>query len=129
LQKEIEKAKQEAADKQRHFMDLQKKASDAQALALETRREADRLGQQAEQAEIEAVQAVSMQQSDPGQFQGPAQHAAPPAPPYGGHEKQPSYGGFGGGCGIMGGTPGDAGGKWHIPSPPGSTNGDAHPFR
>jgi uncharacterized protein YlxW (UPF0749 family) len=48
LQKEIEKAKQDAAEKQNHFLDLQKKANDAQALALETRREADRLAQQAE---------------------------------------------------------------------------------
>jgi hypothetical protein len=128
LQKEIEKAKQDAAEKQNHFLDLQKKANDAQALALETRREADRLAQQAEQAEIEAVQAVSVQESEPHHLQVPAQHAAPPAPPYGGHEKQSSYGGFGGGFGIMGWTPGDAGSQWHIPSPPGSTNGDAHPF-
>jgi hypothetical protein len=126
--KEMEKAKQEAAETQKQFMDLQKKANEAQALALETRREADRLGQQAEQAEIEAVQAVSMQQGQPAQFQVPAQYAAPPAHTNGGHEKQPSYGGFGGGFGIMGGAPGDSGGEWHIPSPPGSTNGDAHPF-
>jgi hypothetical protein len=131
LQREIEKAKQEAAEKQKQFMALQKKASDAQALALETRREVDRLAQQAEQAEIEAVQVVSMQQSQPAQFQIPVQYAAPPlsSPHNGGHEKQSSYGGFGGGFGIMGGAaPGDTGGEWHIPSPPRSTNGDAHPF-
>lgn len=135
LQKEIEKAKQEAAEKHRQFMDFQKKANDAQVLALETRREADRLNQQAEQAEIEAVQAVSMQESQPAQFQIPVQYAAPvgaPAPANGGvkHEKSASYGGFGGGFGIMGGgAANDTGGEWHIPSPTGSENGDAHPFR
>jgi hypothetical protein len=112
-------------------MDVQKKANDAQVLALETRREADKLHQQAEQTEIEAVQAVSMQESQPAQFQTPVQYAAPaPAPVNGGtHEKTPSYGGFGGGFGIMGGAAGDTGGDWHIPSPTGSENGDAHPFR
>ena len=118
-------------------MDVQKKANDAQVLALETRREADKLHQQAEQTEIEAVQAVSMQESQLAQFQTPLQYAAPaPAPVNGGtHEKTPSYGGFGGdggfggGFGIMGGAAGDTGGDWHIPSPTGSENGDAHPFR
>lgn len=128
-------------------MDMQAQANTAQALALETRREADRLNQEAEQKEIEAAQAASLAQTTQPveQTQMPMQqtHMAMqqtqmPAPtmgaPNGGgfaapqHRKEPSdYGGFGGGFGIMGGTTGDN--AWSIPSPGGSQNGDAsHPF-
>ena len=122
---------------------MQTQANNAQALALETRREADQLRQEVEQKEIEAAQAASLAQSQPmGQTHMPAPAAVPgfAAPPatngggYGGfggsqpqHHKQPSdYGGFGGGFGIMGGSADDN--PWSIPSPGGSENGDAHPF-
>jgi len=132
-------------------MDMQTQANNAQALALETRREADRLRQEAEQKEIEVAQAASLAQNQPmehtqmhapvaAQNDGGYGFAAPPATSNGGgygggfpasqpqHHKQPSdYGGFGGGFGIMGGTSGD-GAAWGIPSPGGSENGDAHPF-
>lgn len=144
-QREVEKVKQDAAEKKKQFMDMQTQANNAQALALETRREADRLRQEAEQKEIEAAQAASLAQSQPVEHTHmPAQAAVPgfAAQPasngggYGGfggsqpqHHKQPSdYGGFGGGFGIMGGTVGDSS-AWGIPSPGGSDNGDAaHPF-
>lgn len=143
LQKEVEKAKQDAAEKKKQYMDMQTQANNAQALALETRREADRLRQEAEQKEIEAAQAASLSQSQPveqthmpatpqvqtsngGGFGVPPNGAGFVAPPM--HHKQPSdYGGFGGGFGIMGGTSGD-GAAWGIPSPTGSQNGDANPF-
>jgi hypothetical protein len=121
-------------------MDMQAQANNAQALALETRREADRLRQEAEQKEIEAAQAASLAQTTQPveQTHMPMQQTQMPAPamaaPNGGgfaapqHRKEPSdYGGFGGGFGIMGGTTGDN--AWSIPSPGGSENGDAaHPF-
>lgn len=156
LQREVEKAKQDAAEKKKQYMDLQAQANNATTLALETRREADRLNQEAEQKEIEAVQAASLAQNHPveqtqmvpppandGGY-GFAAHpvnnggfGAPPAnggsgytPVQGTHRKQSSdYGGFGGGFGIMGGTSGD-GAAWGIPSPTGSQHGDpmANPF-
>ena len=112
-------------------MDVQNQAANAQVLALETRREADRLRQQAEQAEIEAAQAASMHDAHPTDFSQMAASAPAPVPitngdGYGGahHEKQPSYGGFGGGFGIMGGAaPTNNGGGFGIPSPPGSDGG------
>lgn len=111
-------------------MDVLTQANNAQALALETRREAEQLQQAAEQAEIEAVQAASLQHSQPAHFRAPAASiaaASAPMPGFGMHEKQPSYGGFGDGFGIMGGAVGDGGG-FSIPSPSGSVNGGDHPF-
>ena len=127
-QRQIEHAKQDAAEKKKQFLDMQTQANNAQALALETRREADRLRQEAEQKEMEFAQAASLAQSQPtDQPHMPAPVAASngggfAAPPQ--HHKQPSdYDGFGGGFGIMGGAAGDGG--WSIPTPPGSQNGDA----
>jgi cob(I)alamin adenosyltransferase len=144
----VEKAKQDAAEKKKQYMDLQAQVNNATTLALETRREADRLSQEAEQKEIEAAQAASLSQNQPVEqngggygFAAPPVHnggfGAPPAnggsgytPIQGTHRKQSSdYGDFGGGFGIMGGTSGD-GAAWGIPSPTGSEHGDAmaNPF-
>lgn len=129
-------AKQDAAEKKKQYMDMQTQANNAQALALEARREADLLNQEAEQKEIEAAQAASLAQTHPvmEQTHMPLPGAPAPASNGGGfvaptHQKTNSdYGGFGGGFGIMGGSSGDA--AWSIPSPEQlqSNGGAANPF-
>lgn len=90
LAKEAETAAIEAAEKKRHFLELQAQASNAHGLAEESRREADKMRNQAEQAELDFAAAESTRDSQP-----PAADPAPvaaPAPSYGAGMQAPSYG-------------------------------------
>mmetsp|Transcript_25196 Transcript_25196/g.38075 ORF Transcript_25196/g.38075 Transcript_25196/m.38075 type:complete len:985 (-) Transcript_25196:86-3040(-) len=65
--KEAEQAAQEAAEKKKHFLEMQAKASNAQALAMESKRETERLRDQAEQAELDFVSSESTKYAQPNQ--------------------------------------------------------------
>eukprot|EP00542_Grammatophora_oceanica_P015991 CAMPEP_0194039652 /NCGR_PEP_ID=MMETSP0009_2-20130614/11757_1 /TAXON_ID=210454 /ORGANISM="Grammatophora oceanica, Strain CCMP 410" /LENGTH=1039 /DNA_ID=CAMNT_0038682559 /DNA_START=18 /DNA_END=3137 /DNA_ORIENTATION=- len=58
--KEAEDAANDAAAKKKHFLELQTQANNAQTLAMESRREAEKLKQEAEQAELNLASAASV---------------------------------------------------------------------
>jgi septal ring factor EnvC (AmiA/AmiB activator) len=128
--KEGERLALEAKTKKDTFLQAQSQANDAQALALDTKREADRLRQQAEEAEINAASAASMQHSQPvAPSQQPSNGYPAPAatPAYGtGMGQQPQYGGtsFGGqyNPNVMGS------GGVEIPTPSGGEDPYSNPF-
>jgi len=70
--KEADQAAEEAAEKKKHFLEMQAQASNAQALAMESKRETERLRDQAEQAELDFVASESTKYAQPNQN--------PPAP-------------------------------------------------
>lgn len=65
MQKEADKAKQDAEEKKKKFLAAQSQAHDAQAVAMETKREAEKLRKEAEKAEMDAAAAASMQYKQP----------------------------------------------------------------
>jgi len=105
LQKEGERLTQDAKAKKDKLMEAQSQLNDAQALASETKAEADRLRREVEEAEIKVASAASMQHHAPptsapaptlpiNNGNGfPSQPVAPDASPYGmGTAPFPSYG-------------------------------------
>eukprot|EP00541_Cyclophora_tenuis_P006082 CAMPEP_0116565754 /NCGR_PEP_ID=MMETSP0397-20121206/14068_1 /TAXON_ID=216820 /ORGANISM="Cyclophora tenuis, Strain ECT3854" /LENGTH=475 /DNA_ID=CAMNT_0004092551 /DNA_START=35 /DNA_END=1462 /DNA_ORIENTATION=- len=127
IQKDIEQASQDAAERKKHFMEMQTQASNAQTLAMDSKRQADKLRQQAEQAELDLAAAESAKEAQQSSAPAPVQATGTTSGDYGfGNQTEPSpYGGlslgfgngapassegFGGfGSGIMGGS-GDSGG-------------------
>jgi len=65
LQRENEKLAQDAKAKKDKLMQAQSQANDAQALAMETRQEADKLRREAEEAEMNAAAAASRDHAQP----------------------------------------------------------------
>lgn len=70
LLKEAEEASIEAAEKKKHFLEIQAQTSNAQSLANASRQEAERLRNFAEQTEIEYASAESTKDSAPSQSMG-----------------------------------------------------------
>lgn len=131
FQKAVETAQQDAQEKKKQFLAIQSQVNDAQAVALETKREAERLKQEAEQAELNIASLASLEQQPAqtsngggvgqsglntgggfGQGLGGSfgstngYQTQPSASGYGGyhHEKPDSGSGFGGGAmGYQGG--------------------------
>jgi hypothetical protein len=62
LQREAERAAEDAAAIRKRFMQVQGHANNAQAVAMETKRELEKLRSEAEQAELDAAQAASIQE-------------------------------------------------------------------
>jgi hypothetical protein len=60
LQREFERATDDAQDIRKRFLEVQGQARDAATVALETRREAEKLREAAEKAELEMAAAASM---------------------------------------------------------------------
>jgi hypothetical protein len=84
LAKEAEQAAIDAAEKKKHFLELQAQASNAQAHVLESKKEADQLRLRAEQAELDFASAESTRDSEPASV--PISHyasASTPHQPYG----------------------------------------------
>lgn len=106
--KEAERVAADAKEKNQRLMAAQSELNDAQALARDTKREAERLRQEIEDAEIAAASHASMQDNKPPPPQqsngypngGPPSYGgAPPPPPpppqhYGGQPQAP-YPGYG----------------------------------
>eukprot|EP00977_Amphora_coffeiformis_P011031 scaffold2633_cov156-Amphora_coffeaeformis.AAC.11 len=104
--KEAERVAADAKEKQEKLMAAQAEANDAQAFAMETKREAEKLRQEVEDAEIAAASAASMQETNPvpappqsngynpGSAEPPSYGKPPPNPYYGGGSNgpPPSYG-------------------------------------
>jgi hypothetical protein len=85
MQKEAEKLASEARDRKDAFLEIQSQLNDATSLASETKTEVERLRKAAEDLELEAASAESMQKSAQ-----PAPSAAPATNGYG--MPLPSYG-------------------------------------
>ena len=83
LQKDADKAAGDAAEIKKRFLAVQGQAIDAQAVAVATKREADKLREEAEKAELEmAAQAsVKEQAKKEAEQQAAAPPPAPEAPP------------------------------------------------
>ncbi|KAL3940112.1 MAG: hypothetical protein SGBAC_005273 [Bacillariaceae sp.] len=77
LNRDAERAGQTANDLRKRFLAIQGQASDASAVAMETKREAQKLKDAVEQAELDMASAASMQ--DQKVDQGKQAAAAPPA--------------------------------------------------
>jgi hypothetical protein len=105
LQRELDRAAEDAQDIRKRFMEVQGQVRDAGAVAIELRREADKLRAQAEEAELEMAAAASMRdqqkQVNAHQQAPPVQNGYPSQPPapygYGypqmhGQGPPPSYG-------------------------------------
>ncbi len=58
----MEVAQHDAQEKKKQFLAIQSQANDAQAVALQTKREAERLKQEAEQAELNVASLASLEQ-------------------------------------------------------------------
>ncbi|KAL3925525.1 MAG: hypothetical protein SGILL_000343 [Bacillariaceae sp.] len=133
MMREADQAAQDAAELKKRFMSIQTQVQDAATLAAETRREADRLKNEAEKAEIEMASAASLRdhqkkapepapasngygippQADYGTApQGGAPYAGAPAAGYGqaAPPGQAYYGGGGYGQPYGGGYDGGFGG-------------------
>jgi len=107
--KEAERVAADAKEKQERLMAAQAEANDAQAFAVETKREAERLRQEVEDAELAAASAASMQDTapalaaaqsngyNPGTAEPPSYGKPPPNPYYGGgsNDHPPSSYGYG----------------------------------
>jgi hypothetical protein len=128
LQREAERAAEDAAEIRKRFLQVQGQANTSQAVAMETKRELEKLRSEAEQAEMDAAQAASIQeqqskaegrraeeeakgaQQTNGYSQyGMQQQQQPPQQQYGGYGQEqasmppaPSYG-----FGQMGGNDAD----------------------
>ena len=86
LMKEAEEASIEAANKKKHFLEMQAQTSNAQSLAAASRKEADKLRNFAEQAELDFASAESAKDSGPssnGQAWGIPDPPAQSYPNYG----------------------------------------------
>jgi septal ring factor EnvC (AmiA/AmiB activator) len=95
LQKEAESAAFDAEAIKKRFLAVQGQANEAQHVAMETKREADKLRDKAEKAELDMAAAASMrdQQRKEREEQEKAQAPAPaPAPTSNGYPGQMSYG-------------------------------------
>ncbi|CAB9509662.1 Epidermal growth factor receptor substrate 15 [Seminavis robusta] len=95
--KEASQAKTDAEAKKKKFLAAQSAANDAQAVAMETKREAEKVRKMAEQAELDAAAAASMQQKQPPPEKTPAPQQAPKqAAANGGYPQQGQGYGYGG---------------------------------
>jgi len=99
LQREFDRAAEDAQDIRKRFMEVQGQVRDAGAVASQLRREADKLRAEAEEAEMEMAAAASMRdqrkQSAAHQQAPPVQNGYPTQPPaqYGyGHPPVPMHG-------------------------------------
>lgn len=84
LQKEADRAAEDAAEIKKRFLAVQGQANDAQHVAMETKREAERLREEAEKAELDmaaaaSVRAEQQRQEEEAQKQAQAQAPAPPS--------------------------------------------------
>jgi hypothetical protein len=128
LQKEADKLAQEAKSKREQLLAVQSQANDAQALTLETKREAEILRNEAEDAEVRVVSAASMEHSQPsngyrtqsdsdpsyGMGQGKSYYSQPSSPPaQDGFNGQP----LGGNSGGYGAPPPAQSGGYGAPPP------------
>eukprot|EP00934_Nitzschia_sp_Nitz4_P000652 Nitzschia sp. Nitz4//scaffold88_size82704//79177//82405//NITZ4_005308-RA/size82704-augustus-gene-0.81-mRNA-1//1//CDS//3329559542//652//frame0 len=96
IMREAERAAEDAQDIRKRFLVIQGQAKDASAIAIQTRKEAEKLRKEAEQAEIDMVSAASLrdqqkadQQGPPPQQPGGMGYGAPPQAPYGGYGAPP----------------------------------------
>ena len=102
-EKEAEKLAQDAKTKKEAFLQSQSQVNDANSLAKETKLEADRLRQEAEDAELNAAAAASMETAQPpAPSPAPASNGYPPVASPQADQAMPSYppstgeqGGFG----------------------------------
>lgn len=76
-QREAERASQDAQDIRKRFLVVQGQAKDAGSVAMETRREADRLREDAEKAELEMAAAASMRDQNEAAQKAAAETPAP----------------------------------------------------
>lgn len=91
-QRDADNAAQTANDLRKRFLTMQAQASDASAVAMETKREADRLKEAVEKAELDLAAAASMQDQQAEQEKHAAANTAG-APPAGyPHQQQAPYG-------------------------------------
>jgi len=88
LNRDADNAAQTANDLRKRFLAVQGQASDASAVAMETKREAERLKEAVEKAEIDMASAASMQDQRVEQDKQAAAAAAA-APPAGYPQQQP----------------------------------------
>lgn len=102
LQREAEKAAQDAEEIRKRFLAVQGQSNDAQAVAMETKREADKLREAAEKAELDMAAAASMREQArkerDASIEQEAAAAPEPAPSsngYGGQSNGMQYGGYG----------------------------------
>jgi len=86
MNRDADNAAQTANDLRKRFMAVQAQASDASAVAMETRREAEKLKEEVEKAELDLAAAASMQDQRAEQAKQAA--VAPPA----GYPQQQPYG-------------------------------------
>ena len=106
LQKDADKAHEEVGEKRKHFMEMQMQANNAQTIAMETKREAERLRQEVEQGELALAAAESVQDTQPAP--APAPEPAPVEEPTQTPGGLPGAGLYGGGLpplGTAGGLP------------------------
>jgi hypothetical protein len=99
LQRESEKAAHDAQDIRKRFLIVQGQANDAQAVAMETKREADRLRDEAEKSELDMAAAASMRDQQKKEQEAQQKAQAPPSAPssngYPPQEGQPMSYGYG----------------------------------
>lgn len=143
-QKDVDKASQEAGERKKHFMEMQMQASNAQTLAMETKRDAEKLRQRAEQAELDLAAAESAREAQqtstattvPSEANNNLGYQEPKVENgesfgyggslsmgYGNGAPPGGYGGFGGG--IMGGSGGPG---ISIPTPQAGAESYNNPF-
>ncbi|CAJ1956521.1 unnamed protein product [Cylindrotheca closterium] len=94
LNRDADNAAQTANDLRKRFLAIQGQASDASAVAMETKREAEKLKEAVEKAEIDMASAASMQDQKAEQAKQSAAAGAAGAPPAGYPQQQP-YGAYG----------------------------------
>ena len=101
--REAERASQDADAMRKRFTEVQGRANDAQAVAMETKREYEKLKAEMEQAEIDAAAAASMRQHQVDEQKRNQQQGAP-APSYNANgyayqqqqqQPPPAYSGYG----------------------------------
>eukprot|EP00522_Entomoneis_paludosa_P011313 CAMPEP_0172447012 /NCGR_PEP_ID=MMETSP1065-20121228/6408_1 /TAXON_ID=265537 /ORGANISM="Amphiprora paludosa, Strain CCMP125" /LENGTH=998 /DNA_ID=CAMNT_0013198205 /DNA_START=21 /DNA_END=3017 /DNA_ORIENTATION=- len=85
--KEVEQLNLDARLKKDALLQAQAQANDAQALAFETKREADKLRKELEDAELAAASSASLQHQQPASPSPAPQQQAPPQS-YGGYQQQ-----------------------------------------
>jgi hypothetical protein len=106
MQKEAENAAADVEDIKKRFMAVKAQAKDAQSVVMETKREVDTLRNEAEQAELDAVQMASLREQEHAQRkeeqEAKMKSLSPQPPPNGfsGYSMEPvpngaSFGGYG----------------------------------
>jgi hypothetical protein len=91
MERDAERAAQDAIEIRKRFIAVQSQALDAETVAAQTRREADRLKDEAEKAEIDMASAASLRDQSSSSRAAPAPVPSVPSNGYGG----PEYGGGG----------------------------------